>query len=97
MAATQLGIDPIELRRRNLLRPAEMPHERPISTLGTDLILDTGDYPALLAVAVKEADRLGYRTQAAPGQAPAQAPGSAASGWRCSWRRAASGRRRPPT
>jgi len=64
VAATQLGIDPIELRRRNLLTPREMPHERPISTLGTDLILDTGDYPALLAAAVKEADRLGYRTQA---------------------------------
>jgi len=64
VAATQLGIDPIELRRRNLLTPREMPHERPISTLGTDLILDTGDYPALLAAAVKEADRLGYRAQA---------------------------------
>ena len=94
VAATQLGIDPIELRMRNLLRPAEMPHERPISTLGTDLILDTGDYPALLAAAVKEADRLGYRTQARDGAAR---PGSAASGWPCSWRRAASGRRRPPT
>jgi carbon-monoxide dehydrogenase large subunit/6-hydroxypseudooxynicotine dehydrogenase subunit gamma len=64
MAATQLGIDPIALRMRNLLTHSEMPHERPISTLGTDLILDTGDYPALLAAAVKEADRLGYRTQA---------------------------------
>ena len=69
VAATQLGIDPIELRRRNLLRPTEMPHERPISTLGTDLILDTGDYPALLAAAVEEADRLGYRTQARAGTA----------------------------
>jgi aerobic carbon-monoxide dehydrogenase large subunit len=64
VAATQLGIDPIELRMRNLLGPSEMPHERPISTLGTELILDTGDYPALLAAAVKEAGRLGYRTQA---------------------------------
>ncbi len=69
VAATQLGIDPVELRERNLLTAAEMPHQRPISTLGTDLILDTGDYPALLAAAVKEADRLGYRatTAAAPG------------------------------
>ena len=64
VAATQLGIDPIELRMRNLVRPTEMPHARPISTLGTDLILDTGDYPALLAAAVKEAGRLGYRDQA---------------------------------
>ena len=67
VAATQLGIDPIELRMRNLLRPAEMPHERPITTLGTDLILDTGDYPALLAAAVGEARRLGYRTLARDG------------------------------
>ena len=75
VAATQLGIDPIELRMRNLLTPSEMPHERPISTLGTDLILDTGDYPALLAAAVKEADRLGYRTQArAEAQRRPQAP-----------------------
>jgi len=61
VAAAQLGVDPVELRERNLLTRSEMPHERPISTLGTDLILDTGDYPALLAAAVKEADRLGYR------------------------------------
>ena len=67
VAATQLGIDPIELRMSNLLRPAEMPHERPITTLGTDLILDTGDYPALLAAAVEEARRLGYRTLARDG------------------------------
>ncbi len=70
VAATQLGIDPIELRMRNLLRPSEMPHERPVSTLGTDMILDTGDYPALLAAAVKEADRLGYRTRASESAGP---------------------------
>jgi carbon-monoxide dehydrogenase large subunit/6-hydroxypseudooxynicotine dehydrogenase subunit gamma len=64
VAATQLGVDPVELRERNLLTKQDMPHERPVSALGTDLILDTGDYPALLAAAVKEADRLGYRTHA---------------------------------
>jgi carbon-monoxide dehydrogenase large subunit/6-hydroxypseudooxynicotine dehydrogenase subunit gamma len=67
VAANRLGIDRIELRRRNLLTAAEMPHRRPISTLGTDLILDAGDYPALLAAAITEADRLGYRTR--PGHA----------------------------
>jgi carbon-monoxide dehydrogenase large subunit len=65
VAAGQLGVDPVELRERNLLTKADMPHNRHIETLGTDLILDTGDYPALLAAAVKEADRLGYRTAAA--------------------------------
>jgi carbon-monoxide dehydrogenase large subunit/6-hydroxypseudooxynicotine dehydrogenase subunit gamma len=61
VAADQIGLDRIELRRRNLLGPSEIPHRRPIATLGTDLILDTGDYPALLAATVDLADRLGYR------------------------------------
>ena len=60
VAADQLGLDRIELRRRNLLTRDEIPHRRPIAALGTDLILDTGDYPALLAAAAREADRLGY-------------------------------------
>jgi carbon-monoxide dehydrogenase large subunit/6-hydroxypseudooxynicotine dehydrogenase subunit gamma len=65
VAATRLGLDPLALRERNLLTPAELPHERPISTLGTDMILDTGDYPALLAAAAGETVRLGYRDLAA--------------------------------
>ncbi len=60
VAADQLGLDRIELRRRNLLTRDEIPHRRPIATLGTDLILDTGDYPALLAALMAEVDRLGY-------------------------------------
>jgi aerobic carbon-monoxide dehydrogenase large subunit len=64
VAADQLGVDRIELRRRNLLTPDQMPHERPITTLHTDLVLDTGDYPALLTAAACEADRLGYRDTA---------------------------------
>jgi aerobic carbon-monoxide dehydrogenase large subunit len=69
VAADQLGIDRIELRERNLLTRDEMPHERPITALRTDVVLDTGDYPALLAAAAREADRLGYRALAArPGE-----------------------------
>ena len=68
VAATRLGLDPVALRERNLLTRAELPHERPIRTLGTDMILDTGDYPALLAAAVAETRRLGY-----PGLAAASA------------------------
>jgi aerobic carbon-monoxide dehydrogenase large subunit len=68
VAADQLGLDRIELRRRNLLPRNAIPHRRPIATLGTDLILDTGDYPALLAGLLAAADRLGYRAlAAAPG------------------------------
>ena len=75
VAATQLGLDPVELRRRNLLTADEMPHQRAITTLRTELILDTGDYPALLAATAKEADRLGYRTGPVGPVAPG-APGS---------------------
>jgi aerobic carbon-monoxide dehydrogenase large subunit len=68
VAADQLGLDRLELRRRNLLTRAEIPHRRPITTLDTDLVLDTGDYPALLEATVREADRLGYHAApAGPG------------------------------
>jgi len=65
VAATRIGLDPVELRMRKLLIASELPHQRPMTTLGTDMILDTGDYPALLKAALAEADRLGYRTAAA--------------------------------
>ena len=60
VAAAELGIDRLELRRRNLLRAAELPHRRAITTLDTDMVLDAGDYPGLLDAAVGEAARLGY-------------------------------------
>jgi aerobic carbon-monoxide dehydrogenase large subunit len=60
VAAGQLGIGRAELRRRNLLGPGELPCRRPLNTLGTDMVLDAGDYPALLAAAEAEAARLGY-------------------------------------
>jgi aerobic carbon-monoxide dehydrogenase large subunit len=60
VAATRLGLDRCELRRRNLLSPAELPLRREMSTLGTEVVLDAGNYPALLAAALAEADRLGY-------------------------------------
>jgi carbon-monoxide dehydrogenase large subunit/6-hydroxypseudooxynicotine dehydrogenase subunit gamma len=53
-AAAAFGIDPIELRRRNLLTPAELPCDRRLRALGTDVVLDAGDYPGLLERAVTE-------------------------------------------
>lgn len=57
LAASRLGLDPIELRRRNLLRADQLPHTRPFTALGTEMTLDPGDYAGLLAAAVT---RLGY-------------------------------------
>ena len=47
--AQQLGLDPVEVRRRNLITPDEMPYAP--GTLyrdGGPLVLDSGDYPAAL-------------------------------------------------
>jgi aerobic carbon-monoxide dehydrogenase large subunit len=46
--ATRLGIDPIEVRRRNTITSAEMPYARPLEALGEEIHYDSGDYLALL-------------------------------------------------
>lgn len=43
-AARALGVDPVEVRRRNLLRPGDLPRR---TALG--FTLDSGDFPAVLA------------------------------------------------
>jgi carbon-monoxide dehydrogenase large subunit/6-hydroxypseudooxynicotine dehydrogenase subunit gamma len=44
----RLGLDPIEVRRVNLIDKSEMPFERPTDTLGEKIIYDSGDYAGLL-------------------------------------------------
>jgi CO/xanthine dehydrogenase Mo-binding subunit len=63
VAADRLGIDRVELRRRNLLTPAELPHRRAINALRTDIVLDAGDYPGLLDLAREQTE--GWRAEAA--------------------------------
>ena len=46
--AAELRIDPIEIRRRNLIATAEMPFARHLDTLGTEMTYDSGDYAGLL-------------------------------------------------
>jgi carbon-monoxide dehydrogenase large subunit len=48
IAAHRLGIDPLELRRRNLIPAAEMPFERGTHTHGKPVIFDSGDYARLV-------------------------------------------------
>jgi carbon-monoxide dehydrogenase large subunit/6-hydroxypseudooxynicotine dehydrogenase subunit gamma len=54
--AAQLGLDRVEVRRRNLIAAAEMPYARPLDTLGTDMTYDSGDYSRLLDKALVAAD-----------------------------------------
>ncbi len=47
LLAQRLGLDPVELRRRNLIEPLQMPYRTP-----TGGLYDSGDYPAVLDRAV---------------------------------------------
>ena len=46
--AQQLGVDRIAVRRVNLIDKSEMPFERPLTALGDEVVLDSGDYALLL-------------------------------------------------
>ena len=47
--ARRLGLDPIEVRRRNLIAPSDMPYETGLASI----VYDGGDYPRLLELAVE--------------------------------------------
>ena len=56
-AASKLGIDAAEIRRRNLIQLGEMPFRRPFDQPGVEpLVLDSGDYPGLLEKALSTID-----------------------------------------
>lgn len=48
VVAERLRLDPVAVRRRNLIKPGDMPFDRGIDALGTRVQYDSGDYPALL-------------------------------------------------
>ena len=53
--AAKLKIDPIEIRRRNLIAKSEMPYVLGFDTLGTEMTYDSGDYAGLLDKALAAA------------------------------------------
>jgi CO/xanthine dehydrogenase Mo-binding subunit len=54
--AERLGLDRVEVRRRNLIDHASMPYARPMDSLEVQVIHDSGDYPKLLDKALARAD-----------------------------------------
>ena len=56
--ARAAGLDPTEVRRRNLLRPEELPHESPGGA-----VYDSGDYPALFEGALDRAPYTAWRDE----------------------------------
>ncbi len=54
LAARKLGMDPVELRLRNLIRPHEMPYNTGVLYADRKpMVFDTGDYPACFRQALE--------------------------------------------
>jgi carbon-monoxide dehydrogenase large subunit len=54
--AAKVGVDSVEIRRRNLIGKAAMPYTLGLETLGTHIVYDSGDYAKLLDKALAAAD-----------------------------------------
>ena len=55
IAAVELGIDKLELRRRNFIKAKDMPHATPAGTT-----YDSGDFPGLFKQALEQGDAKGF-------------------------------------
>ncbi len=53
--AAKVGVDTVEIRRRNLIGKDAMPYTLGLDTLGTKIVYDSGDYALLLEKALKTA------------------------------------------
>jgi carbon-monoxide dehydrogenase large subunit len=65
IAAARLGVDPLELRRRNFVTPAEMPYEVGGASLNQRTTYDCGDYASALDHALDALNYNGARKEQA--------------------------------
>jgi carbon-monoxide dehydrogenase large subunit len=63
-AARKTGIDPVELRRRNLIRPQQMPYRNPL-----DKTYDSGQFELVMDKGLAHADWNGFDARAAQSKA----------------------------
>ena len=65
----ELGLDPFEVRRKNLLTPDQFPYQSPVG-----LVYDTGNYQATLDKAIALGDVAGFSKRAAASKAKGKPP-----------------------
>jgi len=56
LGAARLGLDPAEIRRRNLIRAEEMPYDCGTRSFGVSTVYDSGDFPALFDELLRRLD-----------------------------------------
>ena len=54
--AAEIGMDPVEVRLRNLIRPDQIPYPRPLSSTGEPMLFSDGDFPSILTRLVESFD-----------------------------------------
>ena len=59
-AAREIGIDPVEIRRKNMIQADQFPYQTPVA-----LQYDVGDYPASFETALQAADYNGFESRRA--------------------------------
>lgn len=59
MMAAELGLPPEEIRRRNLVRPEQMPYIVGAASASVPVVFDSGDFPAIFERALAHADYRG--------------------------------------
>ncbi len=65
LGAARLGVDPAEIRRRNLIRADEMPYDCGTKSFGASTVYDSGDFPALFDELLRRMDYEGARAEQA--------------------------------
>jgi carbon-monoxide dehydrogenase large subunit len=64
MVAEQLGLDPVDVILKNMIKAEDMPYNlRMISTDGSDLVCDSGDFPAGLKQALEVSGYYDFRNK----------------------------------
>ena len=58
-AARELGVDPIELRRKNFIQPDQFPYQTPVA-----VVYDTGNYQATMDKLLEISDHAGFAARA---------------------------------
>ncbi len=66
--AAEIGMDPIEVRRRNLIKPSQIPYARPLSSTGQPMVFSDGDFPAMLDRLASSFDWKGLEERRAAGE-----------------------------
>ena len=68
MFAAEIGMDPVEVRRRSLIRPSQIPYRRPMSSTGEPMLFSDGDFPAILDRLAGAFDRTELERRRAAGE-----------------------------